>query len=511
MINLQNKKVIIIGAGIAGLSAGCYLQMNGYQTEIFELHNLPGGLCTSWKRNGYTIDGCIHGLVGSSPTHPFYHLWNEIINMDDLKFHNFDIKSALIFGKNEKFYEYSDLDSLQGYMISLGPEDEKVIRKFTKAVRKFQKSKGYAMMLKKPREFYNIFDFLKMLRLLPELISMKKWNISAEEFSERFSNPLLKKAVKHFLSPILFEILVLSTVDLKQSGYPLGGSLHFSKLFEKRYLELGGEIHYRSKVKKINTTSNGDPDQYKAVGITLENGEVHEADIVISAADGRATIFEMLGGVHVNDKILDLYENMKTLELNTSRILVNLGVNNPFTDQPRHTNLILDEPIRLPDGDEYNSLEMRLFNFDPAQVPAGKTLVEVSFSTKNYEFWIDLRKNDPTRYKELKQKMAQDIINVLEDHFGEVKDNIEMIDVATPATFNRYTNNWKGSIQGWANENIFAMIHIKKELPNLDHFYMIGQWVQPGGGVPTAFTSGRDLAKIICKKEKKKFTTQKKA
>jgi phytoene dehydrogenase-like protein len=56
------KKVNIVGAGIAGLSAGCYLQMNGYDTQIFEAHNLPGGVCTSWKRKGYTIDNCIHCL-----------------------------------------------------------------------------------------------------------------------------------------------------------------------------------------------------------------------------------------------------------------------------------------------------------------------------------------------------------------------------------------------------------------------------------------------------------------
>jgi len=51
---------IIIGADVAGLSAGCYGQMNGYDTKIFELHTLPGGLCTSWKRKGYVFDGCIH-------------------------------------------------------------------------------------------------------------------------------------------------------------------------------------------------------------------------------------------------------------------------------------------------------------------------------------------------------------------------------------------------------------------------------------------------------------------
>ena len=49
-------KVNIIGAGVAGLSAGCYLQMNGFETEIFERHSTFGGLCTSWKRGGYTFE-----------------------------------------------------------------------------------------------------------------------------------------------------------------------------------------------------------------------------------------------------------------------------------------------------------------------------------------------------------------------------------------------------------------------------------------------------------------------
>ena len=53
--NSEAGSIIIIGAGIAGLSAGSYGQMNGYRTQIFELHDKPGGLCTAWKRRGYTF------------------------------------------------------------------------------------------------------------------------------------------------------------------------------------------------------------------------------------------------------------------------------------------------------------------------------------------------------------------------------------------------------------------------------------------------------------------------
>jgi phytoene dehydrogenase-like protein len=89
-----------------------------------------------------------------------------------------------------------------------------------------------------------------------------------------------------------------------------------------------------------------------------------------------------------------------------------------------------------------------------------------------------------------------------------ISDDVEMVDISTPATIQRYTGNWQGSIQGWANENLFEMKKVEKELPNLKNFFMIGHWVQPGGGVPMAFLSGRTLVQILCKRTKMKFQTQ---
>ena len=69
---------IVIGGGIAGLCAGCYAQMNGYRSRIYEMHERPGGLMTAWERKGYTIDYCIHWLVGSSPRSSMHRLWREV-------------------------------------------------------------------------------------------------------------------------------------------------------------------------------------------------------------------------------------------------------------------------------------------------------------------------------------------------------------------------------------------------------------------------------------------------
>ena len=56
----MESTLLIIGGGIAGLSAGCYGRMNGYRTRIFEMHSLTGGLCTAWSRRGFLVDGCLH-------------------------------------------------------------------------------------------------------------------------------------------------------------------------------------------------------------------------------------------------------------------------------------------------------------------------------------------------------------------------------------------------------------------------------------------------------------------
>jgi Streptococcal 67 kDa myosin-cross-reactive antigen like family. len=224
---MVNKKAIIIGAGIAGLSAGCYLQMNGYQTEIYEAHNLPGGLCTAWKRKGYTVEGAIHGLLGSSPANLFYNLWNELVEMDKLEFVDYDVQAVFELEDKQRFYLYSDLNLLEKYMKELSPEDSAVIEEFINGVKRIQKMQ---MPVGKPREFMNVADYLGMVKYLPMLSFMKKWlKVSAAEYAARFKNPLLQQAIKGFQSPVLFEMFVLYAMDAKASGYPKN---RFTGVFE---------------------------------------------------------------------------------------------------------------------------------------------------------------------------------------------------------------------------------------------------------------------------------------
>ena len=142
---MASESVVIIGAGIAGLSAGSYLQRNGYDTQIFESHTIPGGLCTSWRRRGYTFDGCIHWLAGSGPASPFFTMWNELLDMSEVRFAYHDRRFDIELSCKDRygdpvFHVYADLGRLEQYMKDIAPEDASLIDEFVSSVRELQRA-----------------------------------------------------------------------------------------------------------------------------------------------------------------------------------------------------------------------------------------------------------------------------------------------------------------------------------------------------------------------------------
>ena len=83
---MSERSVIIVGAGMAGLSAGCYARMSGYRATIVEMHTIPGGLCTAWKRGGYKFDISMHMLTGSK-SGPAHRMWRELGVIQGRAFH----------------------------------------------------------------------------------------------------------------------------------------------------------------------------------------------------------------------------------------------------------------------------------------------------------------------------------------------------------------------------------------------------------------------------------------
>jgi phytoene desaturase len=396
----------------------------------------------------------------------------------------------------------ADIDRLEERMHALAPADRAVTDRFIAACRTIR---GFDTPLGKAPELMNGWDLVKFfVRFFPKLKTFGTWNrISIGQFAGQFSHPLLRQAFQNLFLPdfpMIFAIMTLGLLDAKKAGYPLGGSLAFSRAIEKRYLGLGGEALYKTRVKEIIVEDD------RAAGVRLDDGSEHRADYVISAADGHTTIFGMLGGRYVDRAVRSYYDNLPVFP---SLVHLAFGVNRSFDDMPRcvcGTILPIDPSLRIGD-EEHSNLWLQIYNFDPSLAPPAKTLVRAMVPA-DFEHWRKLRET-PERYAAEKQRIAGEIIARLDRRFPGFASQVEMRDVASPTTFLRYTGNWKGSIEGWvpAPQAGGMRLQMSKSLPGLSNFYMAGQWVEPGGGVPTAALSGRNVVQLLCRDEKRKFVT----
>jgi len=106
-----------------------------------------------------------------------------------------------------------------------------------------------------------------------------------------------------------------------------------------------------------------------------------------------------------------------------------------------------------------------------------------------------------------KKRIEGAVIGAISELYPDIKNNVEVIDVATPLTFVRYTGNWRGSYGGWLFTKKTMSLRMPLTLPGLSNFYMAGHWVAPGGGLPAAAITGRVAVELMCNNENIRFTT----
>jgi phytoene dehydrogenase-like protein len=180
------KSIIIIGAGMGGLAAGIYAQLNGYRSEIFEMHSRPGGQCASWQRQGYTFDVCIHHLMGCAPGTRINSLWREIGAMPRSLARTRECVSVAS-PDGRLFNDYYDLDLLEQHLLSLAPQDAGVVREYINGIRAFARSDVWGASM--------LGTTLDKLRMAPVMIAnYQRLKPTLQQFASRFQDPFLKRA-----------------------------------------------------------------------------------------------------------------------------------------------------------------------------------------------------------------------------------------------------------------------------------------------------------------------------
>jgi len=492
------KKVIVIGGGVAGLSAGIYAKRCGFDTTILESHSIAGGNCTSWKRGGYLFEGGMHWLTGSDPNTPIHKLWRCVGALDD----------SVKIRRDEPFYEYDhngarihlyrDVDKTERHWLNTAPEDEKEIRILCGYMRRV---KGLSMPVSDLRGVKVTKKNHPPLSLLFSAMSafslMRKVSkISRDAYISRFKHDGLREMMRSFttdhsgIMPLIFTMGILASGD---GGFPEGGSLPFAGRMAKTFTSLGGEFLYNTRADRV-IVENG-----KAVGVMAGDKRIG-ADAVIVTADTMQMdhLFEAPPKSPWLDK-------MREVTLPTMNVLISMGIDADLSRYPHRYVFKLKEPVKL-GAQTYEYLRVNNYAGDPVYSPEGKTAMTTMLEGDTYDFWKKAREEG--RYAEEKQKIADEIIAAVSAQIPEADGKVEVHDVATPLTYERYCANWKGS---WMTEITSGMNMMKtypQDVGGLHGVYFAGHRIMPPGGLPVALMSGRLAVQYLCRDTKTVFISE---
>ena len=495
----MSKKVVIIGGGIAGLSAGIYAAMNGFETEIIEMSAVAGGQCTAWDRKGYRFDYCLHWLVGTSQG-AFHEIWKEtnVIN-NETEIIDHEIHSRILDDEGNEFLIYSNIDRWEKYLIELAPEDKASIQRMCTDMRKSALLEPFALA----PELRSPLDYVKILpQMLPVLNVIRKFGrMTCGEYfdklnfkSKRIKSVFFSLYGNRDFSALAF-IFMLGWYNQKNAGYIKGGSYPLAQRMVEKFNKLGGKLSYKKKVEKVIVENN------VAKGVLLSDGSTIHADYVIGTADGYSTIFKMLDAKYMSKEIDFAYKNW---ELFTPIVQVSFGINKVIpSNSPIIINISKDKMIGKTTLE--NGYSVMNYSFDTTMAPVGKTTIILRFDSP-WKLWENM---DAKEYKAEKLQIKKDATDHLEKEHPGITEFIEVVDVATPKTDVKYTGVKDGAYEGFMPSKDNMMKSLKMQLPGLQNFYMAGQWLFPGGGLPPSAQTGKWTVQLICKKEKQQFVSDK--
>jgi phytoene dehydrogenase-like protein len=482
----MSKQVIVIGGGVAGLSAAIYARRSGFDVTLCEQHSIVGGMCTSWRRKGYLFEGAIHWLTGSSPKTQVYQMWKETGALgDNVKVYLHDVFRSIEW-EGKILNLYRSIDKTAEHLLELSPADKQEIRRLVKMVKLFTRMQMPVMDIKgvkvKNPMRMTLGSMFKMMPALPIFAKMNK--LVCNDYFKKFKHPGIRKLLNfipegYSASAVIFTLATLETGD---GGYPEGGSLAMTERMAQTYKNMGGKLLLNTKVNKV-IIENG-----TVTGVKLENENL-SADAVIITQETIAAL----------DKLFDTPPNdvwLKKLRQTTKPAVctfISMGVRARLPEVIPEWQL--DEPIKYADK---KITEIGFVNYAGyvGYAPKGCTALTTAFMGDTYDFWKKAKEEG--RYDKEKRELAEQISRAFCWKYTQAEGNIEVIDIATPLTYERYTGAHHGSwmtIQGPGDK----MGNYPGIVQNVRGLYFSGYRIIPPGGHPSALAAGRMAAQMVCR------------
>jgi len=490
------KNVLVLGAGLAGLSAGIYALKAGYDVTLIEKQDYVGGLCTTWKRKNCTIDGCIHWLTGykSDKIHEVYEdlgLYDEKDLYSPSYFYSFRFE-----GKEIKIYR--DLDKFEEELLFFAQEEDKeLMKKFVSACKTMAtfpiyKGKPDAMMTMADGLAYKaeiMPCFHTYIRLLSKTL---------ESFADKIKTPFLKRFFLSFM-PKNFDFAYFAAVIGKISNGNADltrlSSKEFAQKAEQKFLSLGGKILYNTEITGLEI----DEETKKITSVKDSNGNTYSAGDIISTIPLPTFYAKLLPEEYQNPEVMKTIDDPNTPFL--SSFICAFRLDEDYSGEIPHSVSYGSEgrfSLAVSSADH-----ILVQGYPYMRNPDGSVtlVVMVDQDKDDFDYWMKARENG--NYASKKEVAVKKIEEILLSQQNDYQGHLSFLDASTPYTFYRYSGTYCGSFLS----NLDTPDGHRKELPyqekSLKNLYYAGQWLKGIGGIPSALETGKYAVMTLEKNNRK--------
>lgn len=486
------EKIIIVGAGPGGLTAGMILANRGYEVEIFEKQNYIGGRNSKIMLGEYSFDRGPTFLMMLGILKEIFELIGRNIE-DYLEVIEIDPLYRLVFSEDKVFYPSRNLEFMKKQLNEVFSESEEGYLKFLEIEK--EKYEKILPCLRVP--YGSIIDFFKkqFITSIPKLdahvslIDRLGKYFKEDDLKTAFTFQAKYLGMSPWECPGTFSMI--SYVEHGQGIYHVKGGLNqISESMAKVVIEEGGKIDINRGVRELIIEDK------KAKGIILEDGEKIYADKVVINADF---------GYAMNSLIQDEYkkkytvEKLKKKKYSCSTFMLYLGIDKVY-DLPHH-NIVFSNDYKKNVEEIANT---KLLSQDPSiyiqnpvvtvssLAPSGKSSIYILVPVPNNTSKIDWEKE--------KDLFREKILDIVESKggFKDLKNHIEVEKVITPKDWEHEVFVYEGATFNLAH-NIGQMLYFRphNRFEEIENCFLVGGGTHPGSGLPTIFESGRISAELI--------------
>ncbi len=529
----ENKyDTIIVGGGIAGLTAAAYLSRAGRKTLLIEKNSECGGLVNSFSRDGFVFDAGVRALEDAGIIKPM---------LAELGIELEVVKSPVSVGIGDDILNIENLESLDRYsdmLKKIYPASSHEIDDIIRVIRRVMKDMDvlYGVEnpvfkdLKRDREFL----FKKLLPWLPKFLftvgRINRMDQPVEGYLEKIiSDRSLRDIIsQHFFrnTPAFFALSYFSLY--LDYFYPAGGVGNLAGALEKKIFEWGGEIKRETRITSVKAGEQT---------VTLQDGTGYKYGTLIWAADLK-TFYRITDTAGMAAKVRTGFAEVK------EKILQRRGGDSVFTlfmevDEPLESfrkkanghffytplkegmgqihreeldsllagNGIHDRQTVLGWLDRFTALNTYEISIpglkDPSLVPEGKTGLIISFLTE-YDLFKAVQKEG--WYEEFVTETENRVIKVISDSvYPWLKDRIMTRFSFTPLSIENRISSSEGAITGWSFQDPVPVINRiqiadRSVVTPLPSVFQAGQWAYSPAGVPMSILTGKLAANQVLKR-----------